>query len=58
MELRYINILVFFLQEELKEVPNNREWERVQKEIDTLLLKAAIIEKINRDESCIFGLGC
>ena len=58
MELRYINILVFFLREELKEVPNNKEWERIQKEIDMLLLKAAFIKKFSKDEKCIFRLGC
>lgn len=56
MELRHINILLFFLKEELKEVSNNQEWERVQKQINMLLFKEALIKKI-QNESSIFRLG-
>lgn len=43
MDLR--QTLLFFLKEELKEVPNNQEWERVSKSIDALLLEIALIER-------------
>lgn len=56
MELRHINILLFFLKEELKDASNNEEWERVQKQINMLLFKEALIKRV-KDESSILRLG-
>ena len=56
MELRQIKILLFFLEEELKEVPNHEEWVRVNNQINMLLFKEALIKRV-KDESSILRLG-
>lgn len=56
MELRHINILLFFLKEELKEVPKHEEWVRVNNQINILLFKKALIKRV-KDENSIFRLG-
>ena len=56
MELRQISILLFFLKEELKQVPNNQEWERVNNNINVLLFKEALIKK-TKNEKSIFRSG-
>lgn len=56
MELKQIKILLFFLKKELKEVPNNQEWERVNNNINVLLFKEALIKK-TKNEKSIFRIG-
>lgn len=56
MELKQIKILLFFLEEELKEVPNHEEWVRVNNQINMLLFKEALIKK-TKNEKSIFRIG-